>query len=418
VSKVVVLLSGGADSVCLLDVMVREHGAENVTALHVNYGLRDAAAGDERFCEELCERLGVVLEVRSPRRPAAKRSGAGGEGAAPDGRNLQAWARDQRYAEAARLALDSDALVAAGHTASDQVETVLYRLAASPGRRALLGMKAREGRLIRPLLGWTAEQTREYCREHGLPWREDATNASPQYARNRVRHGLVAAMREIHPGAEANVLRTLELLRDEAEVLDAVVAEVATDSVAGLRALPAALRRLVVQHLAGPEAPALSAHADDILALGPEGSAQLDVGGGWRAIVEYGRLRFDREGPGTPSSTTLDAPGEARFGDGRLSAECGPDLPVADGTLDAATLSLPLEIRPWRPGDRMRPLGLGGSRSLQDLFTDRKVPRERRSQLPVVVSAGEIAWVPGVATGEDFKVTAGTLERVRLAWRA
>jgi tRNA(Ile)-lysidine synthase len=404
-SRVVVLLSGGADSVCLLHRMAAEHGAGDVTALHVNYGLRDAAPDDEAFCRDLCESLGVRLEVSRPRRP---------EG------NLQAWARDRRYAEAARLAVSLDALVATGHTATDQVETVLYRLAASPGRRALLGMPAREGRLVRPLLEWSSEDTRRYCREHDLPWREDASNATPAFARNRVRHGLLAALREIHPAAEANVLRTLELLRDEAEVLDAIVSEVLDDSLDGLRELPPALRRLVVQRLAGPGAPALSARADEILALPGEGSASLDLGGGWRAVAEYGRLRFDRGAPhtGPPPDVLLDVPGRASFAGGQLSAELGIDLPVRDGTLDAGALSLPLEVRAWRPGDRMRPLGLGGSRSLQDLFTDRKIPRERRSRLPVVVSGGEIAWVPGVATGEAFRVTAETRERVRLAWRA
>jgi tRNA(Ile)-lysidine synthase len=405
-SRVVVLLSGGADSVCLLDVMVREHGAENVVALHLNYGLRDESGADEAFCVELCERLGVPCEVRRPRRP----EGAG---------NVQAWARDQRYAEASRLAAASGALVAAGHTATDQVETVLYRLAASPGRRALLGMKPREGRLIRPLLGWSREETRAYCAERGLPWREDPSNDSAAYARNRVRHGLVEALREVHPAAEANVLRTLELLRDEAEVLDAIVAEVVSDSLAELRALPPAMRRLAVQRLAGRDAPGgLRSHVDAILALSDDGSSSLDVGDGWRAVAEYGRLRFERSEAAKPEATALEAPGEAEFGAGRLLAERGRDLPVADGVLDAGTLAFPLEVRAWRPGDRMRPLGLGGSRSLQDLFTDRKVPRAQRSQLPVVLSAGEIAWVPGVATGDAFKVTSETRERVRLAWRA
>jgi tRNA(Ile)-lysidine synthase len=90
---------------------------------------------------------------------------------------------------------------------------------------------------------------------------------------------------------------------------------------------------------------------------------------------------------------------------------------VGDGTLAAEELAPALEVRPWRAGDRMRPLGLGGTRTLQDLFTDRKVPRARRGALPVVVSDGEIAWVPGVATGERFRVTNATGERVRLAWR-
>ncbi|MCL2770639.1 MAG: tRNA lysidine(34) synthetase TilS, partial [Solirubrobacterales bacterium] len=139
----VAMLSGGRDSVCLLDVAVRCCPAGAVHALHVNYGLREEAGGEERHCRALCEQLGVALEVVRARRP---------EGA----RNLQAWAREVRYAAAHRLARALDdpgggarARIATGHTATDQVETILYRLAASPGRRALLGMVAREGRLIR-----------------------------------------------------------------------------------------------------------------------------------------------------------------------------------------------------------------------------------------------------------------------------
>jgi tRNA(Ile)-lysidine synthase len=231
---VVVLLSGGRDSVCLLDLARRLCG--EVRALHCNYGLRAAAAQDEAHCRALCEALGVSLAVCRPERPERG--------------NVQAWARAARYVEAERLA--GDGLVAAGHTATDQVETVLYRLAAAPGRRALLGMPARAGRLVRPLLGVWREETAAYCAERGLPWREDASNAAPAYARNRTRHGLVAALRAIHPAAEANVLRTLAVLHDEAEVLDAAVEgalRAAGDppAVAALAALPPALRRLAVQ---------------------------------------------------------------------------------------------------------------------------------------------------------------------------
>ena len=135
---VLVMLSGGRDSVCLLDLAVRIAGADAVSALHVNYGLRDASDADELHCALLCERLGVPLEIRRPRRPERG--------------NVQAWARDVRYAAAAELAGEGD--IAAGHTATDQVETILYRLASSPSRRALLGMKPREGRLVRPLLNF------------------------------------------------------------------------------------------------------------------------------------------------------------------------------------------------------------------------------------------------------------------------
>jgi tRNA(Ile)-lysidine synthase len=185
---VLVLLSGGRDSVCLLDVAVRIAGAGHVAALHCDYGLRAEAAADAEHCAALCDRLGVELHVRRPRRP---------EPAAPPG-NLQAWARDQRYGEAARLLAERGGDAAAGHTASDQVETVLYRLAASPGRRALLGMAAREGRLVRPLLGVSREQTAAHCRARGLAWREDASNESPQFARNRLRRELLPALRSLH----------------------------------------------------------------------------------------------------------------------------------------------------------------------------------------------------------------------------
>jgi tRNA(Ile)-lysidine synthase len=272
---VLVLLSGGRDSVCLLDLAVRIAGAPYVAALHCNYGLRDAADADEAHCAALCERLGIELHVRRPRRP----EGTG---------NLQAWARDQRYAEAGRIAVDRGGDVAAGHTASDQVETVLYRLAASPGRRALLGMAQREGRLVRPLLGVSRAETAAHCDARGLAFREDESNAAS--TRGRIRDELLPAL---HPAAEANILRTLEILRDEAAVLDDVIdAALARagdpPALAALRALPPALRRLALQRLAG--ATPVGHRTDEILAL-REGGA-LDVGGGLRAEVRRGALRF------------------------------------------------------------------------------------------------------------------------------
>ncbi len=289
-APVVVLLSGGRDSVCLLDVAVRLAGVgeDGVSALHVNYGLRDDSGDDERHCVALCARLGVPLALEAPRRP----EGAG---------NLQAWARDARYAAATRIALARDAVVAAGHTADDQVETILYRLASSPSRRALLGMADRDGRLVRPLLACTRAETTAYCEERGLAWRDDVTNAGDRYARNRVRHGLVPALEAIHPAAAANVLRTAGLLRDEAAVLDALVTDQlgadGTIKLERLAALPSALRRLVVQRLAdgaaGRLVPGAARHADKVAALRRTGTAMLDLGGGVRAVSERGVLRAE-----------------------------------------------------------------------------------------------------------------------------
>jgi tRNA(Ile)-lysidine synthase len=291
---VVAMVSGGRDSVCLLDLAVRASGAEAITALHVNYGLREGADADQRHCAELCERLGVELVVERPVRP----EGPG---------NLQAWARDTRYAAAARLAEEGGATIVTGHTADDQVETILYRLASSPSRRALLGMRQRDGRLVRPLLPFTRAETTAYCEERDLPWRDDPSNAEPSFARNRVRNGLLPQLATIHPAAAANVLRTAELLRDEAEILDALVdAEVGAGpgsprnrvTLERFAQLQPALRRLVLQRLAdgaaGRPVPGAARFADQVAGLRRTGIARLDLGGGVRAVVERGVLRAER----------------------------------------------------------------------------------------------------------------------------
>ncbi len=280
---VVVLLSGGRDSTCLLDVAAGIAGARVVRALHVNYGLRAEADEDERHCAALCERLGVRLEILRPQRP--------GRG------NLQAWARRERYEAAESIANGGE--VAAGHTATDQVETILYRLASSPSRRALLGMKPREGHLVRPLLRFTREDTADYCRERGLAWREDESNEDSGYARNRIRAELVPALKRIHPAAEGNVLAVASILRDEAEMLDALVEETvggaSSVELVRLGELPVALQRLVVQRLAdeaaGGPAPGVARRVEEITAMGA--TAMLDLPH-VRARTVRGTLKFER----------------------------------------------------------------------------------------------------------------------------
>lgn len=293
---VVAMLSGGRDSVCLIDVAVALCGADRVWALHVNYGLRPEADADERHCRSLCEQLGVRLEV--------VRAG----GRERESGNLHAWARELRYRAADELAdrLSARAWVASGHTSTDQVETVLYRLAASPGRRALLGMAPREGRLVRPLLSISREQTAAYCRERGLGWREDASNDDPRFARARVRNGLLEALRDVHPGALSNVLRTAELLRAESDLLDELVHAELHDgqsiSIERLRGLPPALQRLIVIRLAeeaaGTFVPQAGERVAELIALADRGGrAELHVGGLAAAVVEQGELRFVKIAP-------------------------------------------------------------------------------------------------------------------------
>lgn len=286
VGALVLMLSGGQDSVCLLDVAVKLCPSADVHALHVNYGLRREADRDEAHCAQLCAQLHVPLEVVAAHLP--ERHG-----------NVQAWARDVRYGAAARRAKELKALIAVGHTATDQVETILYRLAASPGRRALLGMAASDGRIVRPLLAVSREQTARYCEARRLAWREDLSNLDARYARNRVRHQLLSALRAVHPAAEANVLRTAELLRAEAALLEAIVTDVLEGSddieIARLAALPRPLARMVVIRLAERAAddfvPQAGKRVDELLQLARRGGrAQLHVGGNVSAVIERGRL--------------------------------------------------------------------------------------------------------------------------------
>ena len=400
-----VLLSGGADSVCLLEVGVRL-GAR-VAALHVNYGLRDGARGDEALCRELCERLGVALTVEAVSLAAAAEGTSG---------NLQAKAREVRYDLAEALVARSGGDYTTAHTASDQAETVLYRLAVSPGRRALLGMEARRGRLVRPLLGASRAETRAYCEARGLSWREDPSNADTRFARARVRHEVMPALAGLSPAVERTIAETALLLRDEAEVLDAAVDEAlgrlgeGPVALAEFARLPAALARLVLRRLAeaaaGRDRALSRAEADAVLGLGARGGSRtLDLSGGLRAVVEYGVLRFatEREAdPGAPEAVSLPVPGSVRFGGWEVRASLVEEGGAEEAILPAEAVGRSVTVRAWRSGDRIRPAGLGGSKSLQDLFVDLKIPHALRGTLPVVEVEGEIAWVAGVAAAEGY----------------
>jgi tRNA(Ile)-lysidine synthase len=415
----IVLVSGGADSAGTAAALVEELGAGAVIALHLNYGLRPDSDQDELTCRELCARLGIELEVERPEL---------GQG------NVQAAAREARYAAAERLRQSrSGDWIATGHTRTDLAETVLYRLVTSPGRRALVGLRPRRGVVIRPLLSLDRDRVRRLVSEAGLPFRDDPTNAEPLYARNRIRNEVLPVLREIGPEAEATIAETQAELAEESETLERLAGEALAESGAelagaisrdSLQALDPALRRLVLRRLAeraaGNQVPLGRSRAAEIwrLAQDPEGGV-IELGGGVSAHIEYGHVRFTA-GPATePGEATLTVPGVCRFGAWEVRAQLEPGVPAAEGpdlaVLDPSALGGAVTVRAWREGDRMRPLGLGGSKSLQDLFTDRKVPRSLRHALPVITAEGRIAWIAGVAVSEEFAARPGAAESAVLS---
>ena len=404
----VVLCSGGADSAALAAALADHCDPRRLLALHLNYALRADSDLDQRACTELCDRLGIELVVQRPSLP--------GEG------NLQAEAREARYAAAESLRRERRVdWVATGHTRTDLVETVIYRLATSPGTRALVGLRPRRGAVVRPLLGLDRDRVRALATAADLPFRDDPSNQRPDYARNRIRNEVLPILREIGPALEATVARTQAELAEEAELLERLAAEaleriggVAAGAIAAaeLERLDPPLRRLILRALAeratGRPIPVGRDRVVEILGLArrPEGGV-VELGGGAEARIEHGHVRIAAASEGAaPSATTLAVPGRCRFGGWEVRAELregGAEPAGLDAAyLDPGALSETLVVRSWRQGDRMRPLGLGGTKSLQDLFTDRKVPRSLRRTLPVVTSEGRIAWIAGVAVSEEF----------------
>ncbi len=413
----VVMISGGADSAAVAAGLTRELGAKSVHALHVNYGLRDGADAGEAACRQLCAALRIDLHVERPREPLRG--------------NVQAAARVVRYDAAERLRdrTGSDS-IATGHTRTDIAETVLYRLTASPGSRALLGLAPRNGRVIRPLLELERERTRELAVAAELPFVDDETNDEPVFARNRIRSEVLTVLHQLNPAVERNIAETRAELAEEAELLDRIVlqalAEAGADagavaiSGAELAGYEPALRRLALRALAerasGRPVALGRARAAEVLRLvgHPEGGT-VELGGGLVAICEGGFVRFrasELDAAPAPAPMQLRLPGKVRLGEWEVRAELhpGPVEPAGPelATLDAGALDGPIEVRTWRPGDRMRPLGMSGTKTLADLFTDRGVPRSLRPTLPVVTVAGEVAWIAGVSVSEDFRLDPAT----------
>jgi tRNA(Ile)-lysidine synthase len=413
-SRGIVLISGGPDSAATAAALVQFLGAERLIALHLNYGLRPDSDRDQRTCEQLCAKLGIELEVERPELA---------EG------NVQAEARDARYAAAERLRLARRLdWIATGHTRTDLAETVLYRLATSPGRRALLGLRARRGHIVRPILSVGREEVRRLVTDAGLPFADDPTNDEPVFARNRIRNEVLPVLRAIGSDAEATIAETHAELIEESETLDRLAGDALSASGAdaggaiprdALAELDPVIRRLVLRRMAeraaGGQVPLSRARAAEVWRLvnQPEGGV-LELGGGVEAHAEHGHVRFTSGSPAELPERALTVPGSCRFGGWEMRAELEAGVPTAAGpdlaVLDPAVLGTSVKVRTWRDGDRMRPLGMDGTKSLQDLFTDRKVPRSLRRVLPVVTANGRIAWIAGVAVSEEFAAKPGASE--------
>jgi tRNA(Ile)-lysidine synthase len=440
--RVIIALSGGADSVALLHLARELDAAGDLVlagAAHLNHQLRGADADeDERFCADLAARLGVPIEIeRVDVRALARR----------DKQSVEDAGRRARYAFLERAAdrLGAD-VIAVAHTRDDQAETFLLRLFRGAATRGLAGIRPRAGRVVRPMLDLGRSEVREYLAARQIAFREDASNQDLSNPRNRVRHELIPYLESHFSPSIATVLaREAELARVDEETLQAEAIKIADQivlrdegrraalrlEVSALRSVdPALASRVVRDALArfGRDRFISFDHVQRVLALAMDdserdgdavdlpGQRAVREGATIRLMPSAGRGRRGGDAAANSFSVPLSIPGEVlldrqgwaigaeRLEPGQAERSWparGPRVGIA-----AAPVALPLVVRSRRPGDRFRPLGAPGVRKLQDFLVDRKVPREERDGLPIVVDGRDrIVWVAGQAVAEDFRVT-------------
>ncbi|HWH15079.1 MAG TPA: tRNA lysidine(34) synthetase TilS, partial [Miltoncostaeaceae bacterium] len=394
--RVLAMVSGGADSTLLMHALAAVHpGALGVVT--VDHGLRAEAAGECAAVRAAASALGLPAWTLA----LDLEPGAG----------LQARARAARYrAVRALAAREGWDVIAAGHTRTDQAETVLMRMARGTGRTGALGMAPRSGDLVRPLLCVAAGEARDWCRARGLEVADDPGNADRRFARVRARDALEALAR-VHGGAEEHLAGLADLLRDEEGVL-APAADAAwercrrgpgVDAARLAGETPALARRVVRRLLAAAGVPAGAATAaavERVRALAAPGAPPRTVLAGAVPVERQGGvIAVARAGGPPPGPVALPVPGEVRFGAVRLRSRRGPAGPPAPERV-ALRVDAPLQVRPPRPGDRLAIAG-GGRVALGRLLARGGVPSGLRGHVPVVAAGDRVLWVAGHRAAAD-----------------
>lgn len=406
--NVTVALSGGADSMALLNALLglRERLGITVDAAHLNHGIRGAEAlRDQNFVAEQCKALGVKLFCETVDVPAF---------AEESGESHELAARKLRYEFLERVAQGK---VATAHTASDNLETVIFNLTRGTSVDGLCGIPPKRDIFIRPLLLCTREQIEDYCQKNSIPFVTDSTNLSDEYTRNKIRHKIVPVLKEINPAVEKSVLRTTALLREDRELLNRLAEEFLFRSLGedgsllleGFATLDAPLAKRVLKSYIEKTAEGISLEAVHIQAI-------YDI------ALSHGRTSL----PGRLSAVSEN--GRLYLTDGCENAQNAPEYIVhisetennffengqkvnnllLKNLLDCDKIIGKLVCRARKPGDSIRLKNRGCTKTLARLYSEEQIPLHLRDSLPVIADSEGVVWIYGIGVAHRCAVTKST----------
>jgi tRNA(Ile)-lysidine synthase len=449
--NLVVAVSGGPDSVCLLHILVKLQKELDIKlhVAHLNHQLRgDESEADASYVAELARRLGLPATIERRNVPAYQ---------AQHHASLEEAAREVRYTFLAQVAEVAGAERAAvGHTTDDHVETILMHLIRGSGTRGLRGLQPLSRwqssgaslTIVRPLLPLSREETAAYCRRHHLAPRSDASNISPAPLRNRIRHQLLPRLKSYNPKVVEALLRTARIATDDLAFINREVAklwgEIARkqDNTViidkkSFGELPSALKRNLlrtsIEALLGNLKDIEAGHIEELFeALDKPAGKKISLPDGLTFTIEYDRYLLGSEPvalspfPVLEKEFNLNIPGktsvrgwdiEATITDSSGIKEEGE---IANGFTARFDLDLAgnrLTVRLRQPGDRFQPLGMSQPKKLNEFMIDAKVPQAWRQRIPLVCSPEQIIWVVGWRLDERVKVTEKTNQVLRLEFK-
>ena len=397
-SEIIVALSGGADSMSLLYALysLREKLGITVKATHLNHNIRgEEALRDQNFVAEQCRKLGVELFCETADVPKiAKESG----------QSLELAARSVRYEFLERIAGDS--LIATAHTASDNLETMLFNLTRGSGLDGLCGIPVKRGIFIRPLLYATRDEVEKYCDEKNIPFVTDSTNLSDDYTRNKIRHNVIPILKELNPKAEISALKTSEILREDSALLNSLaddfLKENSEDKKLNLKDfsnLDIALKKRVIMSFVGEICSDISlegVHISEILKV-CENGGRTSLPKDMEAINNKGFLILSSKNGEKPKYKVEITENIQKINNLFLNSSIDCDKIVGQ-----------LVKRTRMSGDCMRVAGSRCTKTLNKLFNEKGILKEERDFIPVLADDKGPVWVYGLGVAARCAVTSST----------